>query len=369
MNEARLSRTSRNLLWSLLAAIVVMVIGTLGYRWLGGPQYSWLDCFYMTFITVTTIGYVESVDVTQYEYGKLFTIFIGLTGIGVLGYVLSTVTAFMLEGEFNLLFGVSPDYFEKMSASPSINLIKVNALNTMFLGMQLDRPPLADRRVREAIVRGVDRQRLAALLGRGAMIPAKGPLPPGCDGFDPAVSQPSYDPGRARTLLAESGVGGALTLRLLYFNASELWSEIVRALQDHLKKVGIAVQEVKVASWKDFHEARKKGSHDLYLYKWVVSTPDPARFLVGLFQSDSPNNFGRFSHAGVDIRLREARGHMEESRRLGLHREVARLVAEELPSLSLFHQINLAAASTRVKGLALNSYGLPQDKLATVELR
>jgi voltage-gated potassium channel len=101
MSSVPLSRTTRNLLWSLLAAIVVMVIGTLGYRWLGGEQYSWLDCFYMTFITVTTIGYVESVDVTQYEYGKLFTIFIGLTGIGVLGYVLSTVTAFMLEGEFN----------------------------------------------------------------------------------------------------------------------------------------------------------------------------------------------------------------------------------------------------------------------------
>lgn len=101
MSEVHLSRTSRNLLWSLLAAIVVMVIGTLGYRWLGGPQYSWLDCFYMTFITVTTIGYVESVDVSQYEYGRLFTVFIGLTGIGVLGYVLSTVTAFMLEGEFN----------------------------------------------------------------------------------------------------------------------------------------------------------------------------------------------------------------------------------------------------------------------------
>lgn len=101
MGTNELSKTTRNLLWSLLAAIVVMAVGTLGYRWLGGSQYSWLDCFYMTFITVTTIGYVESVDVTHYEYGKLFTIFIGLTGIGVLGYMLSTVTAFMLEGEFN----------------------------------------------------------------------------------------------------------------------------------------------------------------------------------------------------------------------------------------------------------------------------
>ena len=101
MSATSLSKTTRNLLWSLLSAFAVLTIGTLGYRWLGGPQYSWLDSFYMTFITVTTIGYNESVDVTHYEYGKLFTVFIGLTGIGVLGYVLSTVTAFMVEGEFS----------------------------------------------------------------------------------------------------------------------------------------------------------------------------------------------------------------------------------------------------------------------------
>ncbi|TNC99438.1 MAG: TrkA-N domain protein [Gallionellaceae bacterium] len=99
--KAQLSTTTRNLLWSLLAALMVMLIGTLGYRWLGGDQYSWLDCFYMTFITVATIGYGEIVDVTDYEYGRLFTVFIALSGIGILGYALSAVTAFMLEGEFN----------------------------------------------------------------------------------------------------------------------------------------------------------------------------------------------------------------------------------------------------------------------------
>jgi len=101
MMKAQLSTTTRNLLWSLLAAITVMLVGTIGYRLLGGDQYSWLDCFYMTFITVATIGYGEIVDVTDYEYGRLFTIFIALAGIGILGYALSAVTAFMLEGEFN----------------------------------------------------------------------------------------------------------------------------------------------------------------------------------------------------------------------------------------------------------------------------
>ncbi|MBI5005526.1 MAG: potassium channel protein [Nitrosomonadales bacterium] len=94
-------KTIRHLFFAFLALVMIMVSGTVGYRLLGGEQYSWLDCFYMTFITLTTIGYGEIVDVSDYEYGRLFTIFIAMTGIGVLGYVLSTFTAFLLESDIN----------------------------------------------------------------------------------------------------------------------------------------------------------------------------------------------------------------------------------------------------------------------------
>lgn len=102
MIENQYSRVKRNLLISLALLVVIFIIGTLGYGILGGPRYSWEDCFYMTFITITTIGYGEIVDVTRYEYGRLFTVFIGIAGIGVLGYVLSTVTAFILESDLNV---------------------------------------------------------------------------------------------------------------------------------------------------------------------------------------------------------------------------------------------------------------------------
>lgn len=91
----------RNLLLALLALLLILTMGTLGYHVLGGNKYSWMDCFYMTFITISTIGYHEVVDVSQYPYGRLFTVFVGMAGIGVLGYVLSTVTAFMLESDLN----------------------------------------------------------------------------------------------------------------------------------------------------------------------------------------------------------------------------------------------------------------------------
>jgi voltage-gated potassium channel len=92
----------RNLLYALVALMIVLLFGTLGYRLLGGAQYSWVDCFYMTFITIASIGFSEIVDVSHFEYGRLFTVLVSIMGMGVLGYVLSTLTAFMLENDLNI---------------------------------------------------------------------------------------------------------------------------------------------------------------------------------------------------------------------------------------------------------------------------
>lgn len=88
-------------IWGCVAMVLVFTIGTFGYRYLGGAQYSWVDCFYMTFITIATIGYGEIVDLSHHHYGRLFTVFIGFAGIATMTYLLSTVTAFILEGDLN----------------------------------------------------------------------------------------------------------------------------------------------------------------------------------------------------------------------------------------------------------------------------
>ncbi len=272
-------------------------------------------------------------------------------------------------GEFDLVPEVSPQLFERLAANPLTRLMKVGGLNLRFLGMQLERPALQDRRVREAITRAVDRDRLATYLGRGAMLPARGPLPPACLGYDPQIRQASHDPRRARELLQDAGVEGSLTLRLLYNASLEPWVEVAQAIRSDLRKAGIAVELVGTPDWKAFHDERRKGDHDLYLYGWSVSTPDPERFLFPLFQSKSPDNFGHFSSAKVDELLAQARQPMEDSRRLRLYREATRLIVTEVPAVFLFHQITFAAEHARVAGLTLNLYGLPQDKLVNVEVR
>ena len=99
--ELTASRVYLSFAWSSLALILVMLAGTLGYRLIGGPQYSWIDCFYMTFLTVATIGFSEIVDLSNSPSGRLFTVLIAFLGIGTMTYMLSTLTAFILEGDIN----------------------------------------------------------------------------------------------------------------------------------------------------------------------------------------------------------------------------------------------------------------------------
>ncbi len=84
------------------ALAVVLAAGTFGYRMIGDTQATWLDCFYMTFITIATIGFGEVIDLSQSQTGRAFTIVIATFGIGVYSYALSKTTAFLIEGEFNL---------------------------------------------------------------------------------------------------------------------------------------------------------------------------------------------------------------------------------------------------------------------------
>ncbi|MCS7253308.1 MAG: potassium channel protein [Armatimonadota bacterium] len=79
--------------------IGVLLTGTAGYKLIGGEKAGWIDCLYMTVITVLTIGYGEVVHGANTDVGRIFTIVLAICGVAALGYALSTVTALLVEGE------------------------------------------------------------------------------------------------------------------------------------------------------------------------------------------------------------------------------------------------------------------------------
>src|SRR4030066_1896383 len=89
---------------SLILFAAVYILGVIGFKLFGGPEVSLLDCFYMTAITISTIGYGEGVDLSGSPAGRVFHILFIILRLGTIAFAVSSITAFIVEGELkNLL--------------------------------------------------------------------------------------------------------------------------------------------------------------------------------------------------------------------------------------------------------------------------
>ena len=86
---------------AVLLVVTIFVVGTVGYRVIENA--SWWDSFFMTVITITTVGYEEEVRLSP--AGELFTSFLILGGLGVLLFMLTEISRSVLEGELNQFLG------------------------------------------------------------------------------------------------------------------------------------------------------------------------------------------------------------------------------------------------------------------------
>lgn len=100
--EEELSFSLRRIIQALLLIVLVFIAGTVGYYVLGiadGKNWGMSECAYMTAITISTVGYGEVIDVGGSAFGRLFTVILILSGMGVALYSVSTITAFIVEGD------------------------------------------------------------------------------------------------------------------------------------------------------------------------------------------------------------------------------------------------------------------------------
>src|SRR4030043_1952241 len=95
----------RRIYISLSLFVAVYLIGVIGFKLFGGPEVSWLECVYMTAITISTIGYTEVVDLSGNPAGRIFNILFIVLSLGTIAFAVSSITGFVVEGELKNLLG------------------------------------------------------------------------------------------------------------------------------------------------------------------------------------------------------------------------------------------------------------------------
>ena len=82
----------------VLAAVVLG--GATAFHSVGDGRWSWFDCFYMTIITLSTVGFAETLEgMNEIAEARIVTIALIILGSGTLLYFISSLTALIVEGD------------------------------------------------------------------------------------------------------------------------------------------------------------------------------------------------------------------------------------------------------------------------------
>lgn len=93
----------QRLVLPIVIPLILLGIGTLGFRIIEGSEWSWLDAFYMATITLTTVGFLEVHPLSN--PGRFFTSIYALFGIFTLFYLATQLVRFVVSGEIRAGLG------------------------------------------------------------------------------------------------------------------------------------------------------------------------------------------------------------------------------------------------------------------------
>ena len=256
--------------------------------------------------------------------------------------------------------------------APGRQYVKRPMFYLRFYGLNVRVKPLDDRRVRQAIVHSIDRAKLITQVFQDRYLLAQSILPLGTLGYNPGVRPLTYDPERARALLAQAGYAGGAGLPPITIWAGartdrllEEHARIVKSLAD----VGIRSTYQYLTDWPAFSRLLAEGKAPMFLYSWNADIPDPDNFLYLLFHSRSPRNYTGYANPVVDTLLLTARNEQDAQRRVELYRKAEQLVLDDAPVLPMWHYTYERLFQASVKSVEVNGLGDPYIPLRKIWLQ
>jgi peptide/nickel transport system substrate-binding protein len=256
---------------------------------------------------------------------------------------------------------LSPDLVHGLERDGRLQVVTGPGTDYAYLGFNLRDRALADVRVRQAIAHGIDRQAIIRYLRRGLASEAAGIVPAMSWAYASDLEPPAYDPARARALLDEAGLGDpdgpgpaprlALTLKTSTAEAYRLQATVI---QRQLRDVGIDVT-VRSYEFATLFADVVRGNVQVYTLQFVgVTDPDMLRRVFHSAQVPPAGlNRGHYRNPAVDALLEAAAAAVDPAERRRCYVEAQRLIAADVPLVSLWTKTNVAVAQAGLEGIAL----------------
>lgn len=213
------------------------------------------------------------------------------------------------------------------------------------LATTLNSPLARCKGLRQALNYAIDRQKIVRFVLNGKGIPAEnGVLPPSMPGFSREVKGYSYNPDKARQLLADAGFpnGKGLPTLNLQIGQNERTAAIAEAIQQQWKEIGVNV-EIKQVDFPQHLEMIRSAKLPLWRTSWIGDYPDPENFLAlfySKFIAPKGPNTTHFQRRDADSLYEAALySQITQEQRFKCYNEMERIVLDEAPWIFIHYNV------------------------------
>jgi len=175
-------------------------------------------------------------------------------------------------------------------------------LGTYYYAIKTDKAPWDNVELRNAISMAIDRDFLAEKVWQNSMLPGYSMVPPGIEGYTPALASFAEESqidreDKAKAILEKLGYTPEKPLKMeIRYNTSENHKNTAVAIQEQLKPLGIEVTMVNTDTKTHYGHLEQKGDFDVARAGWIADYKDPESFL-GISRKASGNNYSNYNSA------------------------------------------------------------------------
>jgi len=238
-------------------------------------------------------------------------------------------------------------------------------LNTEYLGFKMNNNEsiLSDRRIRQALNYGFDRQKMVTYLRNNIGTPAtNGFIPEGLNGR--FLHGYDYDLEKAKSLVGEYKKDTKTKNLSIVLSTNASYLDIAEYLQREWQKIGVEVI-IDVMPNSALRQSMATGKVEFFRGSWIADYPDAENYL-SLFYSENfaPNgpNYTHFKNDLFDELYKKSFTETDNEKRWELYQKMDSIIVSEAPVIPLFYDKAVRFTSKKVKNLGLNPLNLLQLK-------
>lgn len=261
---------------------------------------------------------------------------------------------------------LTPDMIPVLKSQAGIEVTEDPGTNYDYIVFNFSDEALAKREVRQALALATDREAIVRYLLRDEARLADGPLPPNNWAYEPDIQRFAYDPQQAEQLLDAAGFArrpamGGMRLQLTMKTSTQESTRLLgTAIQEQWRKVGVDLQLKPVEDATLFSDLAQ-GNFQLSTLRWLGGNNDPDLFFAYVFSSKmmppAGANRGHYHNEKLDALLDQSRVEMDMGKRRKLFSEIQKIVAEDVPYVSLWFRDNVSVHRKRISNVQLSPSG------------